>query len=144
MARGYVYELDKGWSFDGMYIPHYAELNWYFGDNPVDFTSIQRVRIHGMNNGHTKLQMSVNGLQESDWYLDQYTEPQWIDLPRNSKFVMKDMVPVTNYVDTASRGLSIQMKFEGRNCDLTKPEPPHVLQALVVQSSPPGTGRRSN
>lgn len=34
-----VQEFEKGWSFDGKYIPHFVELNWYFGDNPVDFRS---------------------------------------------------------------------------------------------------------
>lgn len=141
--RSFVYELDRGWTFDGNYIPHYLVLNWYFGDNPVDYTSIQKVRIHGLSKGRAFLQMSVNGIQQ-DGYEEEFTEPQWIDLPRNPKLVSTELVPETNYTDTANRGLAIQMKFEGRNTDIALPEPGHVVQVLVVQASPPGTGFRSN
>lgn len=139
----YVYEAERGWSFDGNYIPHFAEVNWYFGDNPVDYTSIQKVRIHGLSQGRTLLTMATNGIQQ-DGYDEEYTEPQVLDLPRNPEAVLEEMMPKTNYTDTANRGLAIQMKFEGRNTDITRPEPSHVLQVLVIQSSPPGTGFRSN
>lgn len=30
-SKGYpVYEMEKGWSFDGNFIPHFVELNWLF------------------------------------------------------------------------------------------------------------------
>jgi hypothetical protein len=138
----FVYELEKGWSFDGYYIPHFVELNWYFGDNPVTYHAIQKIRIHGLSCGRTKLQVSTNGMQTS--YDDQYTEAQWIDLPRNADFVSATLEPVTNYTDSANRGLSVQMKFEGRNTDITLPEPAHVIQVLLVQSSPIDTGFRAN
>ena len=149
MARrtdpGLVYEIDKGWSFDGNYIPHFAELNWYFGDNPVDFTGIQKIRIHGLTKGRTLLQVATNGMEpERLDYLPDYSEPQWCDLPKHPYFVSSDYISSTNYTDSANRGLSIQMKFEGRNEDLSKPEPSHVLQVLVTQSSPIGNGNRSN
>jgi hypothetical protein len=137
-----VYELEKGWSFDGYYIPHFVELNWYFGDDPVTYHAIQKVRIHGLSKGRTYLQVSANGMQTD--YSPDFTTPQYIDLPRNPTFVSSDFQPVTNYADMANRGLSIQMKFEGRNEDITKPEPAHVIQVLVVQSSPQDTGSRGN
>lgn len=143
-VAGYpVYEMEKGWSFDGNYIPHFLELNWYWGDNPVDMTGLQKVRIHGLTKGFTKLQLSVNGM-ETDMldYLPYYSEPQQIDLPRQPYFVNPDYEPVTNYTDTAARGLSVQMKFEGRNTDIVRPEPSHVIQVLVLQSVP--TGQRSH
>lgn len=138
-----VYEMEKGWSFDGNYIPHFLELNWYWGDNPVDMTGLQKVRIHGLTKGFTKLQLAVNGM-ETDMldYLPYYSEPQQIDLPRQPYFVNPDYEPVTNYTDTAARGLSVQMKFDGRNTDITRPEPSHVIQVLVIQSVP--TGQRSH
>lgn len=138
----FVYELDKGWSFDGNYIPHYAELNWYFGDNPTIYHAIQKVRIHGLTNGRANLQLSTNGMQTS--YKPEYTEPQWVDLPRNPELVSTELVPVSNYTDSANRGISIQMKFEGRNTNITLAEPSHALQVLVVQSSPAGTGFTAN
>lgn len=138
----FVYELDVGWSFDGYYIPHFLELNWYWGDNPVDYHGLQKIRVHGLAKGRAMLEVSANGLQTS--YMADYSEPQWIDIPYHVSHITADFEPVTNYVDTASRGLSTQLKFEGRNPDVTKPEPSHVLQILVLQGSPEGTGKRSN
>lgn len=137
-----VYELEKGWSFDGYYIPHFVELNWYFGDDPVTYHTIQKVRIHGLSNGRAKIQISTNGMQTD--YSPDFTVPQYIDLPGTPTYVSSDFQPVTNYADLANHGLAIQMKFEGRNTDITKPEPAHVIQVLVVQSSPQNTGARGN
>lgn len=137
-----MYELEKGWSFDGYYIPHYLELNWYFGDNPTQYRGVQKIRVHGLTKGRANLQVSTNGMQTD--YISDYSSPQYIDLPRSATFVSSDFVPITNYADVANRGLSVQIKFEGRNTDITLPEPSHVLQVLVVQSSPQGTGSSSN
>jgi hypothetical protein len=76
--------------------------------------------------------------------MEDYSEAQWIDLPYHVSYITSEFSPVTNYVDTASRGLSTQLKFEGRNTDITQPEPAHVIQVLVLQGSPEGTGKRSN
>lgn len=138
----YVYEVEKGWSFDGYYIPHYLELNWYFGEMPVTYHAIQKIRIHGLSKGRSFLQLKTNGMQTD--YLANYSTAQYIDLPAKPTFVTEGFLPVTNYTDSANRGLAIQMKIEGRNTDITLPEPPHVLQVLVVQSTPETTGARSN
>lgn len=141
-----VKEIEKGWSFDGKYIPHYLELNWYFGDNPVDFRELNSVRVHGLTKGNVLLQVSTNGMQtDSELYLEDFNTPQHIDLPRKQdKYVTSKYVPVSNYEQPLNRGLSVQMKFEGRNEDLERPEPSHVLQVLVTESSPVGNGNRSN
>lgn len=146
MSNNYVYEMEKGWSFDGDFIPHYLELNWYWGDNPVDFAGIQKVRIHGLTKGRTNLTLAINGMETDQMdYLPFYTEPQEIDLPRNPYFVSPDYIPVTNYTDVAGRGLSIQMKFEGEvDMEIARPEPSHVIQVLVINAAPNGTGARSN
>lgn len=136
-----VYELDKGWSFDGNYIPHFLELNWYFGDDPIHYHSLHKIRIHGLSKGFANLTVATNGM-DTDYERD-YSEPQIIDLPRNMKHLSTELLPETNTVTSANRGLSIQMKFEGRNTDITKPEPQHVIQVLALQSSPAGTGRRA-
>lgn len=137
-----VYELERGWSFDGYYIPHFLELNWYFGNDPVSYHTIQKIRIHGLSKGRTFLQVSTNGIQTD--YSPDFSSPQYIDLPATPTFVNPEFLPVTNYADSANRGLAIQMKFEGRNTDITLPEPSHVIQVLVVQSSPEGSGFRAN
>jgi hypothetical protein len=137
-----VYELDRGWSFDGNYIPHFVELNWYFGEDPFTYKSIQKVRIHGLSKGYTMLEVSVAGMQTE--YDSDYMEPQFIDLPLNPVHVSSEFLPVTNYVDLSNRGISLQLKFEGRNTDITKPEPAHVIQVLAIQSSPQDVGKRAN
>lgn len=142
MASYHVYELEQGWGFDGGYIPHFIELNWYFGDNPVTYHTVQKLRVHGLAKGRASLQVSMAGMQTE--YDSDYTTPQYIDLPAAPSFINPEFVPVSNYTDTANRGISIQMKFEGRVTDIQTPEPPHVLQVLVVQSSPDGSGARAN
>ena len=137
-----VYELEKGWSFDGAYIPHFLELNWYFGDSPITYHTIQKVRVHGLSKGNVDLQVSANGMQTS--YLEDYTSAQYIDLRSPYEFVSADFKPVTEFTDLENRGLSIQLKFEGRSAGTTFPVPGHVLQVLVVQSSPEGTGFTAN
>lgn len=146
LARGHVFELDRGWSFDGMYIPHFLELNWYFGEDPFTYTGIQKVRIHGLSKGYVKLDITVNGMQ-TDYTEDYSKNPQHLDLlaspiPELEGFVAEDFYSATSYADVANRGISIQMKFSGRNtvCDL--PEPAHVIQVLAIQQAP--SGARSN
>ncbi len=142
----YVYEMEKGWSFDGAYIPHFLELNWLFQEDPFTYTSVQKVRVHGLAKGKTQLNVSMAGMQPDPIadYKSDYSEPQWLDLPYTPMHVSSDFVPVTHYVDYSDRGLALQMKFEGRNKDLTKPEPAHVLQVLALQGTPQGNGARSN
>lgn len=137
-----VYELEKGWSFDGYYIPHYLELNWYFGDDPVSYHTIQKLRVHGLSKGRTYLQLRTNGMQTD--YSPDWSSPQYLDFPTHPVHIVDDFYPMTNYTDSSNRGLSIQMRFEGRNTDITLPEPAHVLQVLVTQSSPDDTGFRAN
>ena len=138
-----VYEVDKGWGFDGMYIPHMAELNWSFADNPFDNRQVQKVRIHGLSKGLAKLQVSANTLESDSMDFEPYyTEPQIVDLPQNPTLIKEDLYPTTNYVDSANRGVGLQLKFEGRNEDTSLPEPPHVLQVLMIQSTT--SGHREN
>jgi hypothetical protein len=131
----YVYELDKGWSFDGNYIPHFVELNWYFGDNPVDYKGVQKVRVHGLTKGRAFLTVATNGMQTD--YLEDYSEAQIMDLPKNPTLVSEEFVPITNYAEPLNRGISYQMKFQGRNTDITLPEPAHVLQVIIPQGTAP-------
>lgn len=142
MANNFVYELERGWGFDGYYIPHFLELNWYFGESPFVYESIQKIRVHGLTKGYVQLQVAVAGMQTE--YDSDYTEPQLLTLPLNPIMAVEDFKPTTNYVDSSNRGLSIQLKFEGSNTDITQPEPPHVLQVLALQDSPQGNGHTAN
>lgn len=140
--KNFVYELEKGWSFDGQYIPHELEINWYFGDNPVNYHSINKLRVHGLTKGNVALQVAANGIQTT--YLNDYTSEQYIDLKSPEEYVTPDFYSTTETTDLENRGLAIQLKFSGRNTNLDFPEPSHVLQVLVVQSSPDGTGFTAN
>jgi len=138
----HVYELERGWSFDGYYIPHFLEVNWYFGDDPIHYHTIHKLRIHGLTKGNVNLQVAANGMQTT--YLSDYTSNQYIDLKSPVEFVSSDFYSTTETTDLENRGLAIQLKFSGRNTNELLPEPPHVLQVLVVQSSPDGTGFSAN
>lgn len=143
-ARGknFVYESEKGWSFDGNYIPHFVELNWYFGDAPINYHGVQKVRVHGLAKGLAKVQVRMAGMQTE--YDSDYMQPQYIDMPAKQGYVLPDFAPTTSTADYSVRGISIQMKFEGRNLDITLPEPSHVIQVLVTQSTPVSSGFRAN
>lgn len=141
-----VHELDKGWSFDGNYIPHFLELNWLFMEDPVTYKTIQKIRIHGLVKGVVNLQVSLAGMQgdATTDYISDYMQPQFIDFPFAPIHISSEFLPATNYVDYSDRGLALQMKFEGRNTDITQPEPAHVIQVLALQSSPQGNGKRAD
>lgn len=134
-----VYEFEKGWGFAGRYIPHYAEMNWWFGDSPVANTAVQKLRIHGLAKGQSLLTVAVSNMCEPVLSYDiDFTEPQWVDLPREPVRPRREFMPVTNYTDLASRGVSTQFRFEGRNEDVYATEPPHVIQVTVVQGTADG------
>lgn len=146
MKKGHVFEVDRGWSFDGMYIPHFLELNWYFGEDPFTYTGIQKVRVHGLSKGYVKLDITVNGMQ-TDYTEDYSKNPQKLDLlsmpiPELEGYVSEDFNSSTAYADVANRGISVQMKFNGRNKICNLPEPSHVLQVLAIQQAP--SGARAN
>lgn len=144
--KGRVYELDRGWSFDGNFIPHFLELNWFFGEDPVTYKSVNKVRVHGLVKGVVNLQVSMSGMQGdvATDYIADYTDPEFLDFPFTPIHVSSEFLPASNYVDYSDRGLALLMKFEGQNTDITLPEPAHVLQVLALQSSPQGNGKTAN
>ena len=142
----HVYEMEKGWSFDGNYIPHMLELNWLFGGDPFTYDQIQKIRIHGLVKGVVNLQVAMSGMQGdvATDYIADYTDPEFLDFPFAPIHVASEFVPATNYVGYQDRGLALLMKFEGRNQNIALPEPSHVLQVLALQSSPQGNGKTAN
>lgn len=146
MPLNYVYEMEKGWSFDGNYIPHFLELNWLFEEDPFTYKSVNKIRVHGLTKGVVNLQVQLSGMQgeEVTDYIQDYLPPQYINLPFNPIYVLDDFKSVTSYTDYSDRGIGLQMKFEGRNIDINKPEPSHVLQVLALQGTPQGNGKRAS
>ncbi len=141
----FVYEMEKGWSFDGNYIPHFLELNWLFQEDPFTYKSINKIRVHGLTKGVVNLQVSLSGMQgdPATDYIQDYMDPQFIDLPFTPIYVSSDFVSATNYTPYSDRGMALQMKFEGRNTARLLPEPAHVLQVLALQGTPSGNGARA-
>jgi hypothetical protein len=146
MPKNYVYEMEKGWSFDGNYIPHFVELNWLFQEDPFTYKTVSKIRVHGLTKGNTNLQVQLSGMQGEvvTDYIQDYMPPQFMTLPFTPIYVRDDFRSVTNYIDYSDRGMALQMKIEGRNTDITKPEPSHVLQVLALQGTPQGNGKRAN
>jgi len=140
-----VYELDKGWSFDGKYIPHFLELNWYFGEDPFTYTGIHKLRLHGLTKGNVHLSVRMSGMQgePATDYITDYMDEQYLDIPFTPINVSSDFIPTTNYIDYADRGIAVQLRFDGRGSE-DLPEPSHVIQVLALQSTPSGNGKRSN
>lgn len=128
----FVYELDRGWSFDGYYIPFSADVSWYFGQMPVQFKGVQKVRVYGNSKGRALLKISTTG-QSTDFKV-RYNEGQIVDLPKVPELISTEFEQTTNIVNLANHGLSIRMRFEGRQEDVLKPEPSHVIQVLVIES----------
>lgn len=141
-----AYEMERGWSFDGNFIPHFLELNWLFGEDPVTLHSVSKIRIHGLVKGVVNLQVYVSGMEGDPTtdYITDYMEPAFIDFPYTPIHISSEFLSATNYTDYSDRGLAVQMKFEGRNTDITLPEPAHVIQVLALQSSPQGNGKVVN
>lgn len=136
----HVYSLDSGNSFDGNYIPHYFDTNWYFGEAPIQYMGIQKVRLHGLSRGYTKLDIFAAGIQNDYSFGGNVfsTTAEPINLPRTPGNIYNELLPVTNIANLANRGIGIQLRFKGQNTDLTKPEPSHVAQVMVVYSRPGG------
>ena len=136
----HVYGLDSGISFDGKYIPHYFDTNWYFGEAPIQYMGIQKLRLHGLSRGYTKLDIYAAGVQNDYSFGGNVfsTTAEPINLPRTPGNIYNELLPVTNIANLANRGIGIQLRFKGQNTDLTKPEPTHIAQVMVVYSRPGG------
>lgn len=138
-----VYEVDKGWGFDGAYIPHYAELNWNFFGDPVDNKQTQKLRVHGLSKGRASLAVSVSNIEADNMdYENEFTDKEIINIPRDPVNIKEELYPATNYADSANRGIGMKIKFDGVVENMTKPEPPHVLQVLITQTTT--SGHREN
>jgi hypothetical protein len=136
----HVFGLEQGNSFDGKYIPHMFETNWFFGDAPIIYTGIQKLRLHGLSRGFTKMNVYAAGMMEDYSFGENVfsTTAESLNLPRTAGNIYNDLLPSTNICNLANRGLGVQLRFKGSNEDLTKPEPGHICQVMVVYSRPGG------
>lgn len=140
VQSNHVFALESGDSFDGKYIPHMFETNWYFGNSPTMYRGLQKIRMHGLSKGKALIDVYSAGIDNDYGFgtnIFQST-PEPLNLPRTAVNDYNELLPATNIANLANRGLGIQLRFKGRNTDLTQPEPGHILQVMVIYSRPSG------
>lgn len=137
-AQRYVYELDRGWGFDGQPIQAYITTTPMFFDNPFVIDNIRKVRVHGQSFGAASINLQVSNDYSNDNFsygLNSGTTwpAQDISLPRGA-FTSTSITQLsgdwqfnTNIANVGARGNSFQLQFYTAP---TVAEPPHILQSL--------------
>lgn len=137
---GYVYELDKGTSFDGASIPAYVRLVWNtlgapsqykkFGraaleiDAPEDVTLgfAYHVDFSRRSDGSgAQVNHSVSAGSRSDWAIDDYANIDW---------TVADQGQLETWVDTIGRNLAISVISESST------EASHTLSSMTLNYAP--------
>jgi hypothetical protein len=136
-----VFVLENGDSFNGYYISHFFDSNWYFGQAPSTYMTLQGLRAFGLSRGLASLNVYATGPQ-TDFYFSGNsfsTSTVPLNFPRNNPIgIVTDLQPVTNRCDIAARGLAIQVRIAGSNTDNNLIEPTHVVQVLTLYTTPAG------
>lgn len=126
----YVYELDRGWSFDGNPIPAYFTLNWYYNKNPVGNTIIRKIISHGLSHGYSNAAVKI-AVDLSDTYS---TIAPNVSLPSSTaSSFYTDFKSFETITSIEGRGRSFSLKFI---CTPEDPEPSHIYQVLIVSFTP--------
>jgi hypothetical protein len=131
----FVYELDKGWSFAGNYIPHYFTTNWNYASQPMSVKLLRKILLEGVSRGSAHLVVTT----ASDWSTDFTTTETQLNLPRTAESeISDDFVAYSNINSLASRGRLIAIKLAGdpqgdtAALKLAAAEPSHVAQVLIL------------
>ena len=92
----YVFELERGWSFDGQDFPTRATINLSFLEEPFDYDQIRKIEIHGLDYNNTTLfagfgtkygeEMSYG---HEPWV---YLYPGWAQRRRNAEYRLHSVV----------------------------------------------------
>jgi hypothetical protein len=139
-----AYLLDNGWGFDGDVFRHYFDVCWRFATQGTSFTTVERVRMHGLGYGVAPLDVKAAGL-EVDYEQTYNTAIQDISMPVNPVMLYDRLSPVTSIIDHANWGLGIKLRING-TVDfgaglIDNTTPPHICQILQLYVST-GTGDR--
>lgn len=141
--RCFMYEMDRGWSWDGVPIVAWFTTTHNFLDNPFQIVNAKKIRLHGQSQGFAT--MSV--MASEDYILNNFSYGQTygatatnavyqdISLPINGTLnapltFSTDFQPETNAANIAVRGRSTAFQFV---CNPTTIEPPCVAQQLLLQ-----------
>ena len=129
----YVYELDRGWGFDGYAIPASYTVNWYYKD-PFSDSTIKKVRLDGLSQGFSTCAITL----AKDYNLQFNTVGTDISIPKSKvgEFTI-DLVPVTNMANVAATGRNLSLKVTDTLLDIG-PTPPDIHQMMLVQFDPGG------
>lgn len=142
----YVFELERGWGFDGQDFPVRATINLSFLEEPFDYDQIRKIEIHGLDYNNTTLfagfgtkygeEMSYTGMSLGSTYTP---------AGRNVAGTLStDYTPWSKMVNCATRGRPLYFKLKNSSTatggeGTSAIEPPHILQALLVHYNPART-----
>lgn len=133
----FVYEFDSGWSFDGNYIPHYAELNPYYGESPTSSKTLKGVVVEGSTTGVANIGLRVGeGLvpRDPDEGLHKISMPE-----KPGRGLSTDSTPSDSVTQVQYRARSFIFRLEGVPKGssaiqrLNNPQPGYSIQALLVR-----------
>lgn len=142
----YVFELERGWSFDGQDFPARATINLSYLEEPFDYDQVRKIEIHGLDYNNTTLfagfgtkygeEMSYTGMSLGSTYTP---------AGRNVAGTLStDYTPWAKMVNCATRGRPLYFKLKNSSTatggeGTSAIEPPHILQALLVHYNPART-----
>ena len=140
--ENFIYEFNTGWSFDGNYIPHFVELNAYFGPSFTTYKTLRGMIIEGMSRGFANVGMKISSLVPVEFgktVLD-------ISLPDKpfDRGLLKDITRFDSVTQGTFRGRSFCIRMEGTPegsselVRLKNPEPEYSIQVLIPRFDPAG------
>lgn len=125
-----VYELDRGWGFNGVMMEAWFDLAFMFPTKGVQTTSVEKARMFGMSHGYNKLDLKSAGM-EKDFEQTYHTAVQDISMPSTTGAYYSTMRPVTAIVDQANWGLGIKLRINNTTAPgSADTEPPVICQVL--------------
>lgn len=126
--KRYVFEMDAGWSFDGVAIPcSFTPYYDFFDQQYFAYKTLRKVRAYGLSRNLGSLTCySAEEFEDAAT-----TNGQAMELARNNAvYLLDSYVPQTDIINVASRGICTRIKFEGST---TTVEPPYIVQGLLLQ-----------
>ena len=139
----YVFELERGWSFDGQDFPARLTLNLSFLETPFDYDQIRKVELHALDYNNTTL-FAAFGTKygEEKSYSGMAFSSTYVPAGRNTAgSIPTDYIPFSKMINVGNRGRPLYLKFKNAttatgDTSASAIEPPHILQALLVQYTP--------
>lgn len=132
-----VYEFEKGWSFDGHFIPNSYSLNWY-SRNPFVSTKVQNVALDGLSRGVSFA--DIYAARDYNMVASQVVKyaPRPVDIsfpfPKPG-VIYEDYVPACKDSSVPETGKVVSFKVAARDEWGVGGMPPDIHQALLVQTS---------